>query len=301
MKAVAAAAAQHQSALRTAFNRCGRAVHVECKTYTVTASMEVETVTHAVQWPASQRDTTNHSCVCPCREWPAKTTKTRAAAAAAKRIPPTPPSKTQFLNKNICKQHDIAICKHKAVSQDQSAIRTAFNRFGRTVHVGCKTYTFTASMEVETVTHAVQWPASQRDATNRSCVCLCREWPAKTTKTRTRAAAAAAASTAATAAAAAAAAAKRIPPPPPPPSETQFFLNENICKQHDIAICKHKAVSQDQSAIRTAFNRCGRIVHVGCKTYTVTASMEAETVTHAVQWQASQRDAINHSCVCLCR
>ena len=65
------------------------------------------------------------------------------------------------------KPHDIVIYTDGSATRNWSGWRFTVKQDGRTVHEDCGSHRVTASsltMEVEAVTHATQWLASQRDA-----------------------------------------------------------------------------------------------------------------------------------------
>ena len=65
------------------------------------------------------------------------------------------------------KPHDIVIYTDGSVTRDRSGWEFKVKQGGRTVHEDSGAHRVTTSsltMEVEAVTHAIQWLASQRDA-----------------------------------------------------------------------------------------------------------------------------------------
>ena len=79
--------------------------------------------------------------------------------------------KSQCRNTNACRSqqqpHDIVIYADGSVTRDQSNWRFTVKQGGRTVHEDSGAHrvtTFSLTMEVEAVTHAIQWLASQRHA-----------------------------------------------------------------------------------------------------------------------------------------
>ena len=86
-----------------------------------------------------------------CREWPAGKTK----------------AEVQMLVEANSKPHDIVIYTDGSVTRDRSGWGFTVKQGGRTVHEDSGAHRVTTSsltMEVEAVTHAIQWLASQRDA-----------------------------------------------------------------------------------------------------------------------------------------
>ena len=86
-----------------------------------------------------------------CREWPAGKTN----------------AEVQMLVEANSKPHDIVIYTDSSVTRDQSGWGFTVKQDGRTVHEDSGAHRVTTSsltMEVEAVTHAIQWLASQRDA-----------------------------------------------------------------------------------------------------------------------------------------
>ena len=87
-----------------------------------------------------------------CREWPAR--KNNA-------------DHVQMLVEVNSKPHDIVIYTDGSVTRDRSGWEFTVKQGGRTVHEDSGAHRVTTSsltMEVETVTHAIQWLASQRHA-----------------------------------------------------------------------------------------------------------------------------------------
>ena len=72
-------------------------------------------------------------------------------------------------------------------------------------------------------------------------------------------------------------------------------------KPHDIVIDTDGSVTKDRSDWGFTVKQGGRTVHENSGAHRVTTSslpMELEAVTHAIQWQASQRDAqITHAII----
>ena len=65
------------------------------------------------------------------------------------------------------KPHDIMIYTDGSVTRDRSGLGFTVKQGGRTVHEDSGAHRVTTSsltMEVEAVTHAIQWRASQRNA-----------------------------------------------------------------------------------------------------------------------------------------
>ena len=86
-----------------------------------------------------------------CREWPAGKTN----------------GEVQMLVEANSKPHDIVIYTDGSVTRDRSGWEFTVKQDGRTVHEDSGAHRVTTSsltMEVEAVTHAIQWLASQRDA-----------------------------------------------------------------------------------------------------------------------------------------
>ena len=86
-----------------------------------------------------------------CREWPAGKTN----------------AEVQMLVEANSKPHDIVIYTDGAVTRDRSGWGFTVKQDRRTVHEDSGAHrvtTSTLTMEVEAVTHAIQWLASQRDA-----------------------------------------------------------------------------------------------------------------------------------------
>ena len=86
-----------------------------------------------------------------CREWPAGKTN----------------AEVQMLVEANSKPHDIVIYTDGSVTRDRSGWGFTVKQDGRTVHEDSGAHRVTTSsltMEVEAVTHAIQWLASQRDA-----------------------------------------------------------------------------------------------------------------------------------------
>ena len=72
------------------------------------------------------------------------------------------------------------------------------------------------------------------------------------------------------------------------------MLVEANSKPHDIVTYSDGSVTRDRSGWGIMVKQGGRIVHGHSGAHRVTASnltMEAEAVTHAIQWLASQRGA----------
>ena len=79
--------------------------------------------------------------------------------------------KSQSRSTNVClansKPHDIVICTDGSVARDRSGWGFIVKQGGRTVHEDSGAHrvrTSSLTMEVEAVTHAIQWLTSQRDA-----------------------------------------------------------------------------------------------------------------------------------------
>ena len=75
--------------------------------------------------------------------------------------------------------------------------------------------------------------------------------------------------------------------------EVQMLVEANS-KPHDIVIYTGSSVTRDRSGWGFTVKQGGRAVHEDSGAHRVTTSsltMEVETVTHAIQWLASQRDA----------
>ena len=86
-----------------------------------------------------------------CREWPAGKTN----------------AEVQMLVEANSKPHDIVIYTDGSVTRDRSGWGFTVKQDGRTVHEDSGAHRVTTSsltMEVDAVTHAIQWLASQRDA-----------------------------------------------------------------------------------------------------------------------------------------
>ena len=86
-----------------------------------------------------------------CREWPAEENN----------------AEVQMLVEAKSKPHDIVIYTVGSVTSDRSGWEFTVKQGGRTVHEDSGAHRVTTSsltMEVETVTHAIQWLASQRHA-----------------------------------------------------------------------------------------------------------------------------------------
>ena len=86
-----------------------------------------------------------------CREWPAEKTN----------------AEVQMLVEANSKSHDIVIYTDGSVTRDRSGWGFTVKQDGRTVHEDSGAHRVTTSsltMEVEAVTHAIQWLASQHDA-----------------------------------------------------------------------------------------------------------------------------------------
>ena len=86
-----------------------------------------------------------------CREWPARKNN----------------ADVQMLVEANSKPHDIVIYTDGSVTRDRSGWKFTVKQGGRTVHEDIGAHRVTTSsltMEVETVTHAIQWLASQRHA-----------------------------------------------------------------------------------------------------------------------------------------
>ena len=86
-----------------------------------------------------------------CREWPAGKTN----------------AEVQMLVEANSKPHDLVIYTDGSVTRDRSGWGFTVKQDGRTVHEDSGAHRVTTSsltMEVEAVTHAIQWLASQRDA-----------------------------------------------------------------------------------------------------------------------------------------
>ena len=86
-----------------------------------------------------------------CREWPARKNN----------------ADVQMLVEANSKPHDIVIYTDGSVTRDRSGWEFTVKQGGRTVHEDSGAHRVTTSsltMEVETVTHAIQWLASQRHA-----------------------------------------------------------------------------------------------------------------------------------------
>ena len=83
-------------------------------------------------------------------------------------------------------------------------------------------------------------------------------------------------------------------------AEVQMLAKANS-KAHDIAIYTDDSVTRDRSGWGFTVKQGGRTVHEDSGAHRVATSsltMEAEAVTHAIQWQASQRDAqITHAII----
>ena len=79
------------------------------------------------------------------------------------------------------------------------------------------------------------------------------------------------------------------------------MLVEANSKQHDIVIYTDGSVTRDRSGWGFTVKQGGRTVHEDSGAHRVTTSiltMEAEAVTHAIQWLASQSDAqITHAVI----
>ena len=79
------------------------------------------------------------------------------------------------------------------------------------------------------------------------------------------------------------------------------MLVEANSKPHDIVIYTDGSVTRDRSGWEFTVKQGGRTVHEDSGSHRVTASsltMEVETVTHAIQWLASQRHAqITHAVI----
>ena len=72
-----------------------------------------------------------------------------------------------------------------------------------------------------------------------------------------------------------------------------MFVEANS-KQRDIVIYTNGSVIRDRSGLGFIVKQGGRTVHEDSGVHRVTTSsltIEAEAVTHAIQWLASQRDA----------
>ena len=86
-----------------------------------------------------------------CREWPARKNN----------------ADVQMRVESNSKPHDIVIYTDGSVTRDRSGWEFTVKQGGRTVHEDSGAHRVTTSsltMEVETVTHAIQWLASQRHA-----------------------------------------------------------------------------------------------------------------------------------------
>ena len=79
------------------------------------------------------------------------------------------------------------------------------------------------------------------------------------------------------------------------------MLVEANSKPHDIVIYTNGSVTRDRSGWGFTVKQGGRTVHKDSGAYKVTTScltIEVETVTRAIQWLASQRDAqITHALI----
>ena len=85
-----------------------------------------------------------------CREWPARKTN----------------AEVQMLVEANSKPHDIVVYTDGSVTRDRSGWGFTVKQDGRTVHEDSGAHRVTTSsltMEVEAVTHAIQWLASQCD------------------------------------------------------------------------------------------------------------------------------------------
>ena len=83
-------------------------------------------------------------------------------------------------------------------------------------------------------------------------------------------------------------------------AEVQMLV-EATSRSHDIVIYTDGSVTRDRSGWGFTVKQGGRTVHEDSGAHRVTTSsltMEAETVTHAIQWLASQRHAqITHAII----
>ena len=94
-----------------------------------------------------------------CREWPARKAN----------------AEVQMLVEANSKPHDFGIYMDGSVTKDRSGWRFTVKQGGRTVHEDSGSYRVTTSsltMEVEAVTHVIQWLASQRDAQITNAIIL---------------------------------------------------------------------------------------------------------------------------------
>ena len=94
-----------------------------------------------------------------CRKWPAEKVN----------------ADVQMLVEANSKPHDIVIYTDGSVTRERSGWGFTVKQDGRTVHEDSGSHRVTTSnltMEVDAVTHAIQWLASQRDAQNTHAVIL---------------------------------------------------------------------------------------------------------------------------------